>query len=104
MRLPSIPVAAGRRLTNADIVITLHHTVARRDPEEVVVIDRPRFIAGYTPSYLGVLALEDVDVEVLKSKAQTWARGRQMFAFRHVVATDDVVDVVTELCQVPTHM
>ena len=69
MRLPAIPVRAGRRLTNADVVITVHNVCALRDGE-VVVMDRPRFISGYNRSYMGLLSLEDADIESLKSSAQ----------------------------------
>ena len=99
MRLPPIPVGAGRRLSNADIVITVHKVVALRD-HEVVVMDRPRFISGYNRSQMGVLSLEDVDIETLKSSAQKWVKGTPKFALRNIVATDDVIDVVTQICQV----
>ena len=98
MRLPAIPVGAGKRLTNADIVITVHNTVSLRD-HEVLAMDRPRFVAGYNRSYMGLLSLEDVDIESMKSSARKWSKGKKRFAFRDVVATDDIIDVVTQLCE-----
>ena len=98
MRLPPIPVGAGRRLTNADVVITVHNVCALREGE-VVLMDRPRFISGYNRSYMGILSLEDVDIESFKSSAQTWVKGKKRFALRDVVATDDLIDVVTQLCE-----
>ena len=74
MRLPAIPVGAGRRLTNAEVVITVHNVCALRDGE-VVAMDRPRFISGYNRSYMDLLSLEDVDIESLKSSSQTWVKG-----------------------------
>ena len=96
MRLPPIPVGAGR-LTMADVVITVHNVAGPRD-HEVLAMDRPKFISGYNRSYMGLLSLEDVDIESLKLTARKWVKGTKRFALRDVVAGDDLIDVITQLC------
>ena len=98
MRLPSIPVGAGRRLTMADVMITVHNVVGLRD-HEVLAMDRPKSISGYNRSYMGLLSLEDVDIESLKLTARKWVKGSNRFALRDVVASDDLIDVVTQPCR-----
>ena len=56
MRLPPLPLASGRRLKGTDLLVTVHSQVTQSG-RDVIAMDRPRHIAGYTSSRMGLLSL-----------------------------------------------
>ena len=96
MRLPTIPLASGRRLTSADIVVTVHESAAEL-PECIASIDRPQFISGYSPSRMGLLCLDGMNLESLQEHSMQWKPGMKKYMINGVVATEGNLNVITKL-------
>ena len=98
MRLPTIPLASGRRLTSADIVVTVHESASEL-PECVSSIDRPQFVSGCTSSRMGLLCLHGMKLESLQEHSMQWKPGKKKYMIHGIVATEDNINVITELVQ-----
>ena len=98
MRLPAMPVASGRRLGKPDIVVLMHAIFAHR-LNEVLLQDRPQRIAGYTQSRMGMLGLGDMSVDALRASTKEWDGAPKTFLLSGVVATDEIIDTVTQLVE-----
>ena len=96
MRLPAMPVASGRRLTQSDIVVTLHDIISHR-PDRVLLQDRPRHVAGYKPGRIGVLSLGDMSVDSMRSSVKQWDKGEKTFVLSGIAPVDETIDTFTLL-------
>ena len=103
MRLPRMPLASARRLNHSDIVVSLHSMVSNC-PGEVLLQDAPQRVAGYTQSYMGLLSLNDVDIAHLKANTKEWTGTSKKFVWSSVVATEEIVNVVSQLVQAGAHV
>ena len=95
MRLPTVPIASGRRLTSADIVVTVHETVCE-SPGQISSIDRPQFISGYTPSRMGLLCVDDMNLETMQETSLQWKPGEKKYMINGIVTPEDNISIVTE--------
>ena len=95
MRLPQVPVFAGRRLTSADIVVSVHECVTESH-EHIATIDRPQFLSGYTPSRMGLLCLADMNIEHLQEHTMQWTLGEKQFMINGIAPTDNTLSVITQ--------